>query len=558
MRLQNIAISAKVVGVVIMLATVSAIIALTGWYGLTRLGKTLEDVGVVEAAAREAMDLRLDIIAISRMTYQLAQAPDNAEDFRAETERRTKEMLERFAILDAAADPAQKQQLEAIRGVLAPYFDKIRAMVEVAAQGGDKAAIDAALADGLAAQKIVTDTVKVYSTYSAERMKGMRDNALALSQNALRIQIAVAVIGIVAGVLLGYIVANRGIVRPIRNVTGALQRLANGQLDVDVTGTERRDEVGDIARTMATFKENAEARAKLAEEEERQQREKLAQGERVAGLIKAFEGQSAAVMSILTASAETLNHTAQSLSKASEETSHQTTAVASASEEATRNVELVAAATEEMSASIREIAQQMSNARTVANDAAARAQSAREMVRKLEEAGTRIGDVIGLINEIASQTNLLALNATIEAARAGDAGKGFAVVASEVKSLATQTSTATDDIRSQVDSMRASISTATEVISEIATVIDRLNEMATTVAGTVEEQTAATQEIGRNATEAAQGTQEVAKSIGHVSLAAATTTDGAGKVLTAAGSLNEETEKLRRSIEAFISGVRAA
>nr|WP_298684816.1 methyl-accepting chemotaxis protein [uncultured Dongia sp.] len=558
MTLKNITISAKVIMLVMMLAGLSAVIAVTGWYGMSRMGQTLEDVGTVESAAREAMDLRLDIIAISRMTYQLAQSPEKAADFQKETERRTGEMMERFAILDAAADAQQKTQLDAVKGVLAPYFDKIRALVDVAAKGGDKAAIDAALKDGLAAQKVVTDTVKIYSTYSAERMTAMRDGALALSANAQWVQIVVALVGIVFGVLVGYIVAKRGIVNPIRRVTEALQSLANGNLNVEVVGTERRDEVGDIARTMATFKENAEARAKLALEEERQQREKIAQGERVAKLIQAFEGQTTNVLGIINAAAGTLNQTAGTLSNASDETSHQTTAVAAASEEATRNVELVAAATEEMSASIREIAQQMAGARTVANDAAARAQEARSMVRNLEEAGTRIGDVIGLINDIASQTNLLALNATIEAARAGEAGRGFAVVATEVKSLATQTGTATEDIRSQVESMRSSITSATDVISEIATVIDRLNEMATAVASTIEEQTAATQEIGRNATEAAQGTQEVAKSIGHVSVAAATTADGAGKVLDAANGLTLQTDTLRRNIVDFISGVRAA
>ena len=558
MTLQNITISAKVIMLVIMLAGLSAVIAVTGWYGMSRMGQTLEEVGTVESAAREAMDLRLDIIAISRMTYQLAQSPEKAADFQKEAERRTGEMMERFAILDAAADAQQKTQLDAVKSVLAPYFDKIRALVDVAAKGGDKPAIDAALKDGLTAQKVVTDTVKVYSTYSAERMTAMRDGALALSTNAQWVQIIVALVGIVFGVLVGYIVAKRGIVNPIRRVTEALQSLANGNLNVEVVGTERRDEVGDIARTMATFKENAEARAKLAIEEERQQREKIAQGERVAKLIQAFEGQTTNVLGIINAAAGTLNQTAGTLSNASDETSHQTTAVAAASEEATRNVELVAAATEEMSASIREIAQQMAGARTVANDAAARAQEARSMVRNLEEAGTRIGDVIGLINDIASQTNLLALNATIEAARAGEAGRGFAVVATEVKSLATQTGTATEDIRGQVESMRSSITSATDVISEIATVIDRLNEMATAVASTIEEQTAATQEIGRNATEAAQGTQEVAKSIGHVSVAAATTADGAGKVLDAANGLTLQTDTLRRNIVDFISGVRAA
>jgi methyl-accepting chemotaxis protein len=246
------------------------------------------------------------------------------------------------------------------------------------------------------------------------------------------------------------------------------------------------------------------------------------------------------------------------MSSTAEQTEQQSSAVASASEQATANVETMAAATEELAATVQEVTRQMHDARTIADEAAREASSSREQVEALEAAGERIGDVVALIQDVAGQTNLLALNATIEAARAGEAGKGFAVVASEVKQLANQTARATDDIRTQITLMRDSINGSVEAISRIAQVIFRLNEVSATVAGTVEEQTAATGEISRNATEAATGTQEVSRTISGVREAAESSAAGSVQVLGASRELARQTSSLRQAVETFIQGVKAA
>jgi len=181
-----------------------------------------------------------------------------------------------------------------------------------------------------------------------------------------------------------------------------------------------------------------------------------------------------------------------------------------------------------------------------------------ERVHALAEAAQKIGDVVKLINDIASQTNLLALNATIEAARAGEAGKGFAVVASEVKSLATQTAKATEDIASQVAAIQGATGGAVVAIRGIGTTIGEVKAIATTIASAVEEQGAATQEIARNVQQAASGTAEVSNNIGGVTQAANDTGAAAGQVLSASQDLARQGEVLRGEVSQFLANIRAA
>jgi methyl-accepting chemotaxis protein len=221
-------------------------------------------------------------------------------------------------------------------------------------------------------------------------------------------------------------------------------------------------------------------------------------------------------------------------------------------------VQTVATATEELSASIAEIGQQVTRSSGMIKDAVSQATQSNEQVRGLTAAAQRIGDVVELINNIASQTNLLALNATIEAARAGDAGKGFAVVASEVRALANQTAKATEEIGSQVRAIQEATQTSAAAIAAIAETIGKVDETSTTIASAVEEQGAATQEIARNVAQAAHGTQEMAGNIAGVSQAAQQTGTAASEELVAAGSLSQNGERLRRQVEAFLREVRAA
>ena len=254
----------------------------------------------------------------------------------------------------------------------------------------------------------------------------------------------------------------------------------------------------------------------------------------------------------------TLETTASSMSASADQTNRQSTIVAAATEQASGNVNSVASAASELSASIQEIGRQVEQSCQVSVATAGVANRTNEKIQGLAETSARIGEVVQLINDIASQTNLLALNATIEAARAGEAGKGFAVVANEVKNLANQTARATEEITSHIAAVQDATNEAVSSIADIVKRIDELNHIATTVSSAVEEQSAATQEIARNVDHAAQGTREVAENISGVREAAASTGAASQQVLSSAQSLSKEAVDLKAVVATFLNDVRAA
>jgi len=275
-------------------------------------------------------------------------------------------------------------------------------------------------------------------------------------------------------------------------------------------------------------------------------------------LASDFERAIGAVVSIVSSAATELQASAQMMTAGAEETSTQSKVVASASEEASSNVQTVASAAEELTASITEIGRQVKESAQIAAAAVNDAVSSADRIRELAQGAQKIGDVVELINNIASQTNLLALNATIEAARAGEAGKGFAVVASEVKALAAQTAKATEEIAAQIGNIQHSTSDSVAAIGNITEVIKKMSDIATSIATAVEQQGAATREIARNVQHAAQGTSEVSSNISGVTRAATETGTAATQVLSAATELSRQSEQLRTEVDKFLVTVRAA
>ena len=351
-----------------------------------------------------------------------------------------------------------------------------------------------------------------------------------------------------------------------RNITGALgslkekmAKLAAGDLKVEIAEAARRDEVGDMARTVQVFKENAAQMHRL----ESEQAELKAQGEaekrRALGeLASRFEARVRGIVEAVSQAASEMQSTSDGLTASAEGTRQKALAVASGAGQATTNVQTVAAAAEQLSSSIAEIGRQVVQAASTAKAAAEEGRKTDQSVASLAEAAEKIGEVVALINDIASQTNLLALNATIEAARAGEAGKGFAVVASEVKSLATQTAKATDDIRAQIASIQGETQSAVQAIRSISATIMAVNEISSSIASAVEEQTAATQEITRNVQQAAAGTRDVSQNITGVSDAVEKAGGVAKGVKHAADGLAEQAKALRHEVDQFLATLRAA
>jgi methyl-accepting chemotaxis protein len=271
-----------------------------------------------------------------------------------------------------------------------------------------------------------------------------------------------------------------------------------------------------------------------------------------------FEQAVGGVVGIVASAATELQASAQSMTAAARDTAEQSTSVASASEEATVNVQTVASATEQLTGSIGEISHQINESARIAAEASRNAEQTAGKINGLLEAAQKIGAVIDIITKIAGQTNLLALNATIEAARAGDAGRGFSVVAHEVKSLAEQTARATTEISAQVGAIQSSTTESVESIREITAVIASMNEISTSIAAAMNQQSSATQEIARNVEQAARGTRAVTANITGVTVAADETGLAAGQVLSAASELSEQSETLRAEVDKFLATVRVA
>jgi methyl-accepting chemotaxis protein len=351
--------------------------------------------------------------------------------------------------------------------------------------------------------------------------------------------------------------SRRRLVRPLVSLGTAMQRLAAGELDIDVSADQQRDEIGDMARTVQVFKENAQRVQRM--ETEQKEAERRAVEEKHGLMLKMagdFDAAVGGIVQSVSAASTEMESTARSMSAVSGQATAQAAAVATAAEQASSNVQTVAAAAEELASSIAEITRQVGQSTTIAGEAVKEADRTNQMVQGLAEAAARIGEVVKLITDIAEQTNLLALNATIEAARAGDAGKGFAVVASEVKNLANQTARATEEIGAQIADIQGATRNAVEAIGGISRTIRRINEIAAAIAAAVEEQGAATKEIARNVQQAATGTNEVSSNIAGVTQAAQEAGNASTQVLEAATQLSRQAELMRREVDGFVARIR--
>jgi methyl-accepting chemotaxis protein len=365
-----------------------------------------------------------------------------------------------------------------------------------------------------------------------------------------------------AGLLIAGLVAfalGRGLVRPLGAICGVVEGLAKGDLNVEVPFVEHRNEIGHISRSLAVFKDRLIDAARLRNEREeataRAVEERKSAMDRIAAK---FEKNVGGIVAGAASAASEMQRSAQSLSAIAKETTRQSTTVAAAAQQTTANVQTVAAAAEELSASGQEISRQIAHSASLAQSAVTQADRTNTMVEGLLEATQKIGEVMGLIQNIAAQTNLLALNATIEAARAGEAGKGFAVVASEVKALSTQTAKATEEIADQIQAIRDATGATAEAIRGIGATIGQIDEIASTIAAAVEEQGGSTKEIAYSVHQAAAGTQGVMQNIAEVTQASGQVGTAAELVLGSARELAMQSERLKQEVESFLGTVRAA
>ena len=615
MKLSNVRISAKVLLIVALLSAVTVVVGALGYINTGRLAEATKTVNEARLEAILGTEIESNVRALSRGEYRIAANPtmeviQNSEKL---IDSFYNEIKENLVKVKATADAEQLKMIGEIEQGVGAYMKELQGTYRVAREMSSKVQFSEAQQRINAEARQSREFANKLEASLAKYNNASRQHAIKVAAEAEQTgvvaqttMIAVALIGVVLGGIAGFLLSSMGIARPLAKSIDNVNTLAKGDLTVEIYGNGRGDEIGDIAKALAIFKDTglegrrlqkeaeearlrqqqqeeeqrklkeeaaeaekrrereAEEAKRRAEEERRQEQERdklAAEAQRKADmnqLADQFEASVKTVVQTVSSSATEMQSSSTSMSATAEETSRQATAVAAASEQASSNVQTVASATEELSSSIQEITRQVAESSKMAKQAVDQARSTGETVDGLAIAAQKIGDVVSLITDIASQTNLLALNATIEAARAGEAGKGFAVVASEVKSLATQTAKATDEIAQQIQSVQSATQEAVTAIQGIGKSIEQVNEIATTIASAMEEQGAATREISRNVQQAAQGTQEVSKNIVSVTQASGEVGAAASQMNGASGELAKQAETLSTEVDKFILKVRAA
>ena len=562
--LENLKISAKIGIIITAMAIIAAVIGIVGYTGMSRLSADAEHIAKSGSSAKTGARMNQNLVAMNRAEYRMGMAPSEMAEASQVLLDNAKQFDDRIGRLEKDLPQSYQATLSEVRRA---YADYLAGAKETIAEAEKQKALPVDDAHKILVEHVhlsrprvntMQEKVKILVDSLDEENRKLTEEVEQTKTFLSFLMAGIALAGVIGGTILGVTVSRVGLSKPIEAIVGSLSKMASGIYDMDIFGVQRKDEIGDIARTALVFKENALRAQRLESEQAQMQKQREVRQQKIDAATKRFDASIVAMLGKITAAVEHLHTSSDALSANAEETQRQTTVVAAATEQATANVETVSSAGTELTASIHEISRQVQQSATISSAASDEASAANNKIEGLAASAQKIGEVVNLINDIASQTNLLALNATIESARAGEAGKGFAVVANEVKHLAGQTGRATDEIAQQISTVQEETRNAVTAIGSIATTISQINQMSTSIAGAVEEQGAATAEIARNVEQATQGIREIATNINGVVQAAAETGRMAQGVFQSANELLTESTNLEREVEHFLKEVREA
>ena len=461
-----------------------------------------------------------------------------------------------FAALDAQLSPDRKRKLEL---GLTEFVAYQRDTAEMGLTISPKAALIQATDEATVKNREqMVVQINALGRDVLARLDMQRDAAAQAQHRANLTLMMVPAVALGLALLVAFWIVRTQIQGPLQRLKTTMQALAGDQLHSVVPFTARRDEVGEMARTIEGFRASLIEKQTLDAHAQERAAHDIARAEALADATRTFKAETESAVAALASSAEAMEAAADLLSDVASDTTARTEVVAKASEQSADVVNSIASAAEELSSSAFEIEQRVQHTSEIATVALADTHGLETTVTELSRAAAEIDAVVTLIRTVASQTNLLALNATIEAARAGEAGRGFAVVAAEVKALAGQTALATDRIVGQVDAIQAAARSTTGAIGAIARTIAQMSEIAAAVSASADDQGKASQEIARAIASAAAEAQTVAESIGTVRAAAASSESQAGTVRANATQVSQGSHALQSAIATFLDRVRAA